>query len=914
MDRVVWGAVTRATCALFSRRSTSLRRRRRAGRLRSASALIVAAGIVALSGAVAHGQSSDEARRQDQAIRSASEGWDSRRPSSAEFQRAQRIGSASEIEEIANRLRWLQQDGRCDREAQQSWYLNMRDLYVFVVSHIGTRGTFQSIIEPALAEALALAQQYLFLFDLEGCNKRYMLRYEPLRVDLPAAGTTTDSCTEGTIGSECTQTTTPGTGCSAGATTPECTASDTPQSASRGPGMFLTLRDFSIKVATDSATFCSYGDGAGAPLIATPGGPAGAPQTAAPSTPGGPAQTAPGGTQVASNPATNTPAATGPQSGTAPRDCRVCGEVWPAGHPNEALCKSCGMQGGTATAPGTGCPDCGMNQPAGGACTVCGPQVAAPSATAPKDCRVCGEAWPAGHPNEALCKSCGMQGGTASASRTGTCASCGMDRPAGQSADAPCTTCGEPAVSAPPAPTQPSKTAASSQTGTADSILDEIDPADIKQMNRAFLGQHPHEQYPKGPAEQARDAIDRQIDLIQQQFKSDTAKREAAEAAAEAKTRRDALYGHDPRLTPEEWEEVDTMLEMGYGAGGYFHGPSAADAARLKVLQEKLDAADRDRAATGQSALPKTILGSDWPPVGWIAGVGWLGIPQLPSVPAPQIQVTIHFKANMAELKDGQTAIAPTLETNLSKVLSDAPALPGPAGTQPTQTARNAGAANDPSSCKSGADGTCTTTVSYPYLDPPVIPGGPTGFLRLRPRDQCTDAPDGACTMTGDGLSRACIPQPGGGCGGLPPADGRGRMYYPYMGDKSYTKPLDFKLNIDVPVSQTSGGVIETTGGNTKPDLTLPAGTPAGVNVTGTPFTSGDGKTYVRLAFSQPFGLNFPFDQTFQQRFGDKYKIDVCFDEAPMGAHAIASSVLNSELPAAAIRLRVSARSQGGRR
>ena len=79
-----------------------------------------------------------------------------------------------------------------------------------------------------------------------------------------------------------------------------------------------------------------------------------------------------------------------------------------------------------------------------------------------------------------------------------------------------------------------------------------------------------------------------------------------------------------------------------------------------------------------------------------------------------------------------------------------------------------------------------------------------------------------------------------------------------------YTKPFDFKLNIELPVSDSSGGVIETTGSKTTPDLSLPAGTPAGVSVKATPFTSGDGRTYLRLALNQPFGLGFPFDTFFR--------------------------------------------------
>ena len=92
------------------------------------------------------------------------------------------------------------------------------------------------------------------------------------------------------------------------------------------------------------------------------------------------------------------------------------------------------------------------------------------------------------------------------------------------------------------------------------------------------------------------------------------------------------------------------------------------------------------------------------------------------------------------------------------------------------------------------------------------------------------------------------------------------------------------------------------------PDLTAPAG----LYVTAQPFRVGE-RTFTRLSFAQPFVLSVKPDLLFQQRFGDKFKIDFCFDEAPMGAHGVASGILDSELPAASINLSLSIRPRDAR-
>ncbi|CAN7616148.1 hypothetical protein LJR220_005691 [Bradyrhizobium sp. LjRoot220] len=223
-------------------------------------------------------------------------------------------------------------------------------------------------------------------------------------------------------------------------------------------------------------------------------------------------------------------------------------------------------------------------------------------------------------------------------------------------------------------------------------------------------------------------------------------------------------------------------------------------------------------ASTSQSSAPSTPIP--------VAGA--------PTPDAPrEIQVTIHFKLNVANLP--QAEVPKTAEGHIAGLLVDAPPLPGKPGTSASQTAQTIGAGQDALRCRAGADGSCTVSQK---------PGGVTG--------------------------------PGTAAG-------------------SY--------RIDVPVSQTAGGIIETTGSKTEPNLTGPPG----LNVIGQAFAVGP-RTFMRVGFAQAFGLSVDPQAFFQARFGDKYKIDFCFDEAPMGAHGIASSMLNSELPAAAIELRLSHR------
>jgi hypothetical protein len=239
---------------------------------------------------------------------------------------------------------------------------------------------------------------------------------------------------------------------------------------------------------------------------------------------------------------------------------------------------------------------------------------------------------------------------------------------------------------------------------------------------------------------------------------------------------------------------------------------------------------------------------TDTPP----ASTAPMGAPSAPSPVASvpdtgaqqEIQVTVYFKPKLADLPQGE--IPKTTEGHIAGLFVEAPALPGPPGSAPTQAMQNTGASS--------------------------------GVWR------CRDDGSWSCTM-GESLAR-----PSGDAG-------------TNLGLSNTKKGLNSHYQIDVPVSQTAGGVIETTGSKTEPNLTAPAG----LNVTGQTFAVGP-RTFTRLSFAQPFGLGIDPNAHFQQRFGEKYKIDFCYDEAPMGPHAIASSVLNSELPAAAIKLRLSSR------
>ena len=86
----------------------------------------------------------------------------------------------------------------------------------------------------------------------------------------------------------------------------------------------------------------------------------------------------------------------------------------------------------------------------------------------------------------------------------------------------------------------------------------------------------------------------------------------------------------------------------------------------------------------------------------------------------------------------------------------------------------------------------------------------------------------------------------------------------------------NYRIDYDLP--QTSGGVAETTGKPTEPDVKT--GTPESAQVTYEEFKIGD-RTFVRLVYEQPYGENHDFDEQFKPIFGESYEQDDCRDKQP---------------------------------
>jgi hypothetical protein len=120
---------------------------------------------------------------------------------------------------------------------------------------------------------------------------------------------------------------------------------------------------------------------------------------------------------------------------------------------------------------------------------------------------------------------------------------------------------------------------------------------------------------------------------------------------------------------------------------------------------------------------------------------------------------------------------------------------------------------------------------------------------------------------------------------------------------------LGSNYRLDYSVPQTAGGVVETTGLNVIPDIQ--AGLPNRVNVAPEAFNIGD-RSFLRLGFNQPFGLNYDLDNHYTKLFGDRpviYIIDFCRDKQPgppLGTQPVSFSLLNRALPEATLRLRLS--------
>jgi hypothetical protein len=115
----------------------------------------------------------------------------------------------------------------------------------------------------------------------------------------------------------------------------------------------------------------------------------------------------------------------------------------------------------------------------------------------------------------------------------------------------------------------------------------------------------------------------------------------------------------------------------------------------------------------------------------------------------------------------------------------------------------------------------------------------------------------------------------------------------------------NYRLDYSVP--QTVGGVVETTGLKALPDLEF--GLPNVVNLSTETFNIGD-RSFLRLGFDQPFGLDFGFDGHYAKLLGGSmYLSDYCRDKQPgppLGAQPASFSALNQALPEATVHLRLS--------
>jgi hypothetical protein len=125
---------------------------------------------------------------------------------------------------------------------------------------------------------------------------------------------------------------------------------------------------------------------------------------------------------------------------------------------------------------------------------------------------------------------------------------------------------------------------------------------------------------------------------------------------------------------------------------------------------------------------------------------------------------------------------------------------------------------------------------------------------------------------------------------------------------------LGSNYRLDYSVPQTTGGVIETTSFKVIPDVTQ--GLPDRVNIVPDTFNIGD-RSFLRLGFDQPFGLDFDLAGHVNKLFGDNqqlgrpviYVTDVCRDKQPgppLGTQLVSFSLLNRALPEATVRLRLS--------
>ena len=139
-------------------------------------------------------------------------------------------------------------------------------------------------------------------------------------------------------------------------------------------------------------------------------------------------------------------------------------------------------------------------------------------------------------------------------------------------------------------------------------------------------------------------------------------------------------------------------------------------------------------------------------------------------------------------------------------------------------------------------------------------------------------------------------------------ADGGCKMHVPVEDRALYDLPntdekpgQNYRVDYDLP--KDSGAVAETTAKSTEPDVKT--GMPDGAEVAVVEFKIGD-RTFVRLVYEQPHGLNHDFDEQFKPIFGDNYEEDYCREKQPgppLGMQPASLGSVNHDLPEAAIKL-----------
>jgi hypothetical protein len=174
-------------------------------------------------------------------------------------------------------------------------------------------------------------------------------------------------------------------------------------------------------------------------------------------------------------------------------------------------------------------------------------------------------------------------------------------------------------------------------------------------------------------------------------------------------------------------------------------------------------------------------------------------------------------------------------------------------------------------------------TVKLLPPDKPDLPGRPetktahdTGFDK--PPAQCTTGTDGDCKINVPPEERETY--------NLPSRPNRPRQNY----------------RVDLDVRQTTGGIVETTGGLSVPDLD---GAKSGVYVDGNNFKIGD-RTFTRIQSRSDAGTNVSLRESFDKP-GQKYEDDTCREKQPgppFGMRPGSWSALNHDLPEASLSIR----------